>query len=210
MIFKTDRGGRVAVSYALAEKQEAKRLVGILNRYRTPRPLLDRQTRFGFAPSRFEASLMPNRESATDVDLSHAAKITLREADHLIVLCSPKAAEDRWIDEEARTFLAHRNLDQQAGRLHLVLLPGEGEKKIPDALTEAGVEPTADLGAEKDGWEQGAAKVIASVLGMPLDLVTRANARQKTARLIQLALAAFLAALLALAAGYLVFFTGRI
>lgn len=205
MIFKTDRGGRVAISYALSDKAEAKRLAGILNRYRTPRQVLDRQTKFGFAPSRFEASLMPNHESAADMDLSSEAKLALREADHLVVLCSAKAAEDRWIDEEARTFLAHRKLDNESGRLHPVFLPGSGERKLPTPITEENLDPVADLSVNKDGWEQGSVKLISSLLGMDLDLVMRANRTQVTAQWLQLGFSAFVAIALAGAAAYVTF-----
>lgn len=205
MIFRTDRGGRVAVSYAASDKAEAKRLAALLNRYRTPSPLLDRQTSFGFAPSRFEASLMPNREAATDVDLSHDAKLALREADHLVVLCSAKAVEDRWIDEEVRTFLAHRRNDGHQGRIHPVLLPGDGEKKLPDALTEAGIEAASDLSLDKDGWDQGVVKLQAALLGMPLDLVMKADKAHKTGRMIQLGITVAVAVLLAGLAGYITF-----
>lgn len=185
MSFDVDRGGHVAVSYARGDRDEAQRLVMALKRYRTPPELLERQTEFGFAPSRLAASLLPHLQSSEDVDLPPAVKIALREADHLVVLCSRMAVEDRWIDEETRTFLAHRRTDNQEGRLHAVILPGDPEKKLPAAVAEAGVEAVADLSIDKDGWEVGLRKLRAALYGVTLDTIKalekeRAKKRQRS------------------------------
>lgn len=175
MIQDVDRGGVVAISYARGDKPSAQRLAGLLNRFRAAPSLLETQTRYGFAPARFHAKLLPHLESETDVDLHQATKLTLRDADHLVVLASKLAAADRWVEEEIRTFSAYRRSDARDQRIHLVLLPGDPEKAAPTALAEAGLAPVADVSADKDGWDVGARKAIASLSGVSLATLDAAD-----------------------------------
>lgn len=178
-----DRGARVAVIYARGGVRDARRLAGALNGYRPPAALQDLPTASGFTPSRLTAEVLPTPRNDAEIDLPTESRDALRAADHLVALCSEAAAEDRWMDEQIRTFLAYRRMENQNDRLHLAVMPGGSEQRLPAAAQETGVLPAADLRLEQDGWGDGVQKLRAALLGAPLDQLRRLERGRSALRL---------------------------
>ncbi|MEL6977606.1 MAG: hypothetical protein AAGM38_02870 [Pseudomonadota bacterium] len=133
------------------------------------------------APTRLNPQILPMGD-ALDIDLSREARGALREADHLVVICSASAAEDRWIDEAIRTFLALKGDDAPTRRLHLVSISEEAA--TPPAASEVGATRLIPLGVDRTGWRSGTYAIVASVLGVEADpFVTAATTRLRRARI---------------------------
>ena len=166
MNYRVDRGGRVAVACGEGRVAEARRVCAAINKYRPPAEIGEMQTEIGFAALNLEAALLPRPRNAQQMDLPSEARHLLRDADHLIVLCDAAALEDRFVDEEIRTFLAHHTGRRAQGRLHPLTFGGGENAPLPEAIREAGAAPIADLGDGKDGWTKGLTVIRAAVLGV--------------------------------------------
>ena len=106
------------------------------------------------------------------------------------MLCTPAAAKSRWVNKECETFI---NLGRE-GRIFPVIAAGEPDSAAPDlecfpsSIRGKGL-LAADLRQVKlqtgqligDGREGGRLKLIAGLLGVPLDsLAQRERVRQRT------------------------------
>jgi WD40 repeat protein len=144
--------------------------------------------------------------------LPERLKTALEESDALIVLCTPTSATRHWVNEEVMAF-------QRLGRgdriFPVLANPDKGtdelptHENLPPALKDSGL-LAADLREIKrpggrvigDGREGGRLKLIAGLLGVPLDaLVRRERARQRFL-LMGMATASLVFAGLALAAAW--------
>ncbi|MEM9725609.1 MAG: hypothetical protein AAF909_09120 [Pseudomonadota bacterium] len=166
--FRVERGGRVVVAYQQGAHREARRIARMIDGYRPPAPLLDRENAFGFTPEQFEGVVSAPPADPSAMDLPSADRYRLREADHLIAACSGDAAEDRWLDEAIRTFLAHKSGADKGRRLHVVLIPGPSPRwrrsaaRHTDEAKAAGApalenaaSPNAAMGAQPDAETDG-------------------------------------------------------
>lgn len=180
---------RAFFSYARADDRLAKWLHRKLDGYRTPRRLVGAAGELGPVP----ATLHPIFRDRTDLEaggsVNDALNQALQDSDCLIVLCTPSSAKSRWVDRECAAFL---ELGRQS-RIFPVI--GAGEPDSGDAETEC-FPPSlrgkgllaADLREMKlssgqlvgDGREGGRFKLIAGLLGLPLDrLMQRERRRQR-------------------------------
>lgn len=168
------------ISYSHEDRAAAEWLHRSLESYRVPRRLRGIDGEHGPV----EASLRPVFMDREDLGAAHSLDHELRQAleasEFLVVLCSPAAVRSRWIDEEIRLFA-------EAGRWHKVLaviIDGDPEARegpavcFPEALYRDPEghehEPLAsDMRPEGDGRRLGLQKLIAGILGVPLDLLRR-------------------------------------
>jgi hypothetical protein len=159
-----ERRYRAFISYSHKDKAAGDRLFKRLDGYRPPKALRGRETPFGPVPAKLYPIFRDREELASSPSLAGRLKSALNASDHLVVICSPRAAQSPWVNEEIRMFRESGRGD----RVHAVLVDGEPAKALPPALTEKeGGEPlAADLRKEGDGWTDGPLKVIAGILGL--------------------------------------------
>jgi WD40 repeat protein len=181
---------RAFFSYARADDRIANWLHRQLDSYRTPKPLIGAQGALGPVP----AKLHPIFRDRTDLEAGGHVDANLQEAlansESLIVLCTPTSAKSKWVNQECETFL---KLGREA---HIFPVIGAGDPEsndpntecFPPALRGRGL-LAADLREIKkpngqllgDGRDGGRLKLIAGLLGVPLDqLVQRERRRQRT------------------------------
>lgn len=130
-------------------------------------------------------------------DLAASVKAALNASDALIVVCSPDSAQSRWVNAEIALFKAKGN----AERVFALIVGGEpfasdtsgreAEECLPLALrryvgadglvSEQPAEPmAADLRQQRDGRRLARSKIVAGLLGIPLDmLIRREHARRQ-------------------------------
>lgn len=164
---------RAFLSYCHADKAEAQRLHRKLEGYRLPRYLrhTDAKGRIG--------KVFRDREdlpAATDLSASVQQALTVSQA--LIVLCSPDAKSSRWVAREIELF----------GEIHpdrpilVALLRGEPEASLPDQLSRVCEPLAADLRKEGDGYRLGFLKLVAGLVGVPLDALMQRDSQRQIRR----------------------------
>ncbi|HEU4619706.1 MAG TPA: toll/interleukin-1 receptor domain-containing protein [Gammaproteobacteria bacterium] len=192
---------RAFISYSHHDERTARWLHGALERYRVPRRLVGRRTTVGAVPARISPVFRDREELPTATDLGRAVSAALEQSSALIVICSPAAAQSRWVGEEIRAF---RRLGRQE-RIFCVIVAGEpnglGDADcFPPGLLEplgaggdsaASVsEPiAADLRPGKDGRTAALLKIVAGLLGVGLDELARRDAQRRQRHLTAIAAA---------------------
>lgn len=207
------------ISYSHADEEIAEWLHERLESYRIPAVLARGHAR------RSLGKLFRDRvELSAAHDLGEEIRKALEASDALIVLCSPRSAGSRYVEEEIRTFKALGRGERILaaivdGEPHAAGKPGRdaSEECFPrallyrvgaDGVLSGEPEPAepiaADVRAGKDGRENGALKLIAGLLDVGLDeLVQREKQAERRRRLRVRAVAALMGilALVAIAAG---------
>jgi WD40 repeat protein len=180
---------RAFFSYARADDRIANWLHHQLDAYRTPRSLIGVEGELGPAPAR----LYPIFRDRTDLEagghVDSALMAALEASETLVVLCTPTSARSAWVNRECAAFI-------ELGREQLIFpIIAAGEPDSGDAETEC-FPPVlrgrgllaADLREIRtpsrqlvgDGREGARLKLIAGLLGLPLDrLVQRERRRQR-------------------------------
>jgi eukaryotic-like serine/threonine-protein kinase len=170
------------ISYSHRDERWASWLHKRLEGYRVPKALVGRPGRDGPIPRQIFPVFRDRDELASSADLPSALRDALDQSAHLIVLCSPAAAQSRWVNEEILEF---KRLGR-ADRILPLIVDGEPHavtsqlECFPRALsfqvdadgrlTDQPAEPiAADLRTEADGKDNAALKVIAGVLGVPFN-----------------------------------------
>jgi eukaryotic-like serine/threonine-protein kinase len=188
--------------YAHLDADVADWLRSQLENYVVPGPLRER---IRVAPGgRQVGKVFQDRvDLSADPDLHRKVFEALRNADSLIVLCSPPAAQSRYVDEEIRYFKKqgrqHRIFAAIVrGEPHAAGKPGYAARDecFPPSLifqvaadgslsaAPETVEPiAADLREGKDGRENGDLMLGAGLLGVPLDeLIQRQHQAERKRR----------------------------
>jgi hypothetical protein len=205
------------ISYSHRDEEWAQWLHEELETYRVPRRLVGRQTPLGPVPSRLFPVFRDREEFASSADLGGDISDALARSRTLVVVCSPRSAASRWVNEEIKTFKALGRED----RVLCLVVEGEpnatdrpelgGLECFPPALrfrvrsdgtfTEERVEPiAADAREGKDGRENSKLKILAGILGVGFDELRQREQRRRRLRAFQRAgVGAAVLALLALA-----------
>jgi tetratricopeptide (TPR) repeat protein len=159
----------------------------------------------GWAPlRRQEHAPLDNSAPAGDA-LPDEAVAALQRSRFLLVLCSPAAAESAFIDAQVRCFQGMG----RAARVIPVVVRGESGSSVNECLPPSLRSPRAprqrrgaagecpiDLRPRRDGREGGKRRIVAALLGLPLDEVALRAERRRERRLgLRLAAAAALVAL---------------
>jgi len=188
------------VSYNYRDRQWAKWLHRSLETYRIPKRLQGREGRFGPIGPRLPPAFRDRDELAASADLGRAVEEALREADSLIVICSPNGAKSKWVNEEIRFFTALGRRD----RIRCLIVDGEPNSSdperecLPPALFEdGGTEPlAADIRKHQDGKASARLKLIASILDLSYDELRQRDHARRQRRLALWAAAASVALVL--------------
>ncbi len=198
------------LSYSHRDAAWAEWLHRALERYRTPRELAGRATAGGAIPARIFPVFRDRDELPASTDLKSSIREALERSDNLVVLCSPRSAASRWVNEE---ILAWKRLGRE-GRVFAFIVDGEpnaddpSQECFPPALRfrlaadgSLGDEPAEPVAADArdggDGRDHARLKLIAGLLGVGLDALKR---RELHAQRRRMAVAYGLAAIFALAA----------
>jgi hypothetical protein len=161
---------RAFLSYSHADKVAAQRLHRKLESYRLPRHLLQ-----AGADRRIGKIFRDREDLPAATYLSAVVRQALAASQALIVLCSPAAKDSRWVAREIALF---RELHPDRPIL-AALLNGEPGEAFPAPFHDGGEPLAADLRRDGDGYRLGFLKVVAGVMGVPLDsLVQRDSQRQ--------------------------------
>lgn len=176
------------ISYSHLDRSWARWLHERLERYRLPRRLIGRPHWSGTTPRRLAPIFRDRDELPSSADLGGVIQQALHQSRYLIVVCSPNAAQSRWVNEEIETF-------KRLGREDRVLcLKIEGASSaadcFPPALRErydADGRPTgqlaeplaADANRHADGRDGAALKLIAGMLGVGYDDLRQREHRRR-------------------------------
>ena len=172
---------RAFISYSHADAVAAAWLHRKLEGWRVPRRMRAANPAL---PERLAPVFRDREELGSAGELGPQIQSALADSEALIVLCSPEAARSRWVDTEVRAFRAGGRGD----RVFALILGGEpgsdgDDECFPPALRES--EPlAADLRPGKDGKELALLKLIAGLLGVPLDTLRQREARRRHQRML--------------------------
>jgi hypothetical protein len=92
------------ISYSHCDEYWARWLHKGIEGYRVPKPLVDGPGQNGPIPSKIFPVFRDRDELASSADLPAALHDALSQSAHLIVLCSPAAAQSRWVNQEITEF----------------------------------------------------------------------------------------------------------
>src|SRR5579862_4461695 len=109
------------LSYSHQDERWARWLQRALETYRVPSHLVGTQTAAGTIPRRLAPVFRDRSDLPTASDLSATINEALRESGSLIVICSPSAAQSRWVNEEIGVF---RRLGR-GHRIYCLIVAGE-------------------------------------------------------------------------------------
>lgn len=172
------------ISYSHHDEGWSKWLHKNLETYSAHQKLKAKDERFSNLPDRIYPVFRDREELAASSDLPERIKEALKQSRFLIVICSPNAAQSRWVNEEILEFKA---LGREKQILTLIVdgepnastkLEVQLKECFPEALrykfevsnqvSEKHFEPiAADARPDKDGKRNAFLKLIAGLLEIP-------------------------------------------
>jgi len=195
---------RAFISYSHDDERVAAWLARKLETYRPPAGL-----EIGIDPidgqRRLLAPIFRDRE---DLGVSHSLTEEIQKAlqtsDTLIVLCSPRAAQSRWVNEEIRLY---KRLHGENARILALIVSGDPDGDAghsgcfpptlafhltPDGtLTDRRTEPlAADMRPRADGRDMAFLKLASALLGVELDALVRRDYRRRNRNAMRITAAA--------------------
>lgn len=188
------------ISYSHRDSAWADWLHKSIESYRPPKKLVGTASSRGVVPKRLTPVFRDRDELPSATDLGALINAALQKSACQIIICSPQAAQSRWVNEE---ILAFKRLGREDSIFSLIIggepnatdMPGrEHEECFPPALrfrlgadgnlSEARTEPiAADARPGKDGRNNAKLKLIAGVLGVGFDLLRRREQQRRNRRL---------------------------
>jgi len=196
------------ISYSHSDSRWASWLHKSLESYRPPKQLVDKVTERGPIPKRLSPVFRDREELASATDLGALLTEALARSACQIVICSPRAARSRWVNEE---ILAFKRLGREDRIFCLIVdgepnasdIPGQAEQEcFPPALrfrlgadgklSETRTEPiAADAREGKDGKNRAKLKLIAGLLGVGFDALRQRETQRRNRQLFYMAAASF-------------------
>lgn len=117
------------ISYSHADEAKVTWLHRVLESYKLPKRLVGRPTELGTVPRRLFPIFRDKDELPGSSDLGGKLREALKASRNLIVVCSPQAAQSKWVNEEIREF----NLLGRSDRILCVI--STGDPKAMDAAS---------------------------------------------------------------------------
>jgi hypothetical protein len=203
---------RAFLSYSHQDSDAGSRIHKAVENYRVPQDLVGHAGAFGPIPSgRLRPVFRDRFDLAAGHSLNNEIEAALKVSDALIVLCSPHSAKSPYVNEEIRRF----KLLGKSERIYPIIVDGEpgdpARECFPANLrhefddegrsTAQITEPiAADLREKRDGPELATLKLIAGLLGVPLDELRKREVIEQRRRQRRLIAVATLMTVLAVAA----------
>ncbi|MGB5488781.1 MAG: toll/interleukin-1 receptor domain-containing protein [Lysobacterales bacterium] len=171
------------ISYSHLDEGWAKWLHRALESYRVPRKLVGSTAGGGKVPARIRPVFRDRDDLSSASDLGGTVKRALTDSENMIVVCSPDSAASFWVNEEIRQFASLGRVN----RIFCVIVDGQpsgdgaASTCFPPALTEIGLqEPlAADVRKWADGKHLSKLKLVAGMLGLPLDQLRRRDLQKR-------------------------------
>lgn len=200
------------ISYSHSNIAAARWLHNALERYRLPKKLIGKQTCLGPVPKRLTPIFRDQDELPASGNLGGELQGALMHSQFLIVICSPAAAQSKWVNEEIRQFKSIHGTNKV---LALIVdgvphaKPDTNEQEcFPHALkfdvapngelTDIPSEPiAADLRTSADGKRLAKLKIISGLTGLRLDDLVQREAARRIRTLVQISAASVFAAVFA-------------
>jgi tetratricopeptide (TPR) repeat protein len=188
------------ISYSHRDKAWADWLHKALETYALPKRLVGQSTAAGVIPQRLAPIFRDRDELASATDLGRKVNEALAQSANLIVICSPRSAASRWVDEEV---LAFKRLGHSERIFCLIVdgepnasdLPGRAAEECfasalrfrigaDGQLTPARTEPiAADARPGKDGKTNAKLKLIAGMLEIDFDRLKQRELQRRNRRM---------------------------
>ena len=199
----------VFISYRHGELDEyvAEKLHKMLENYRIPSVIAKR-----IGKNKLDRVFKDREELPTSSNLSDSINSALRNSDFLLLICSKRTCQSRWIMREIQTFGEMHGKD----KIITLLIDGEPDESFPPGLCEREVngetvfvEPlAADIRANRFGgsaskthgkdWDRSIKllreeklRLLSPILGCPYDDLRRRHHRRKVRRITSAVSAAF-------------------
>jgi WD40 repeat protein len=185
------------ISYSHQDKRWGDWLHKKLETYRVPHRLVGREHWSGTIPRRIFPIFRDRDELPSSADLGAIINEALRQSRYQIVICSPRAAASRWVNEEIKHY---KSLGRE-NRLLALIVDGVTDECFPSmlryklaadgCLTDEIAHPVAaDARVGRDGRDAALLKVIAGLLGLSYDDLRQRERRRQFWRRVQIAGAA--------------------
>lgn len=192
---------RAFITYSHKDEEWAKWLHKALEVYRVPSRLVGLKTLAGVIPRRLAPVFRDRLELPSASDLGRKVNEALEQSANLLVICSPRSAESRYVNEEIRIF---KQLGR-ADRIFCLIVDGEPnasdiagreiEECFAPALrfsSDAGESPTqrrsepiaADARPGKDGRNNAKLKLIAGMLDVGFDALKHRDQQRRVRRMV--------------------------
>lgn len=195
------------ISYCHADARAARALQRFLETYRLPRDVGGAETDRATLQARLRPVFLDRADMPAGTDLREEIEAALAASATLIVVCSPAAAKSFWVNLEIERF---RQLHGDSrifaviidGIAHAGTHSGSAEREcFPPALrirdTPRGPEradPAAvDIRRSADGSHVGRLRLVAGLVGVPLDQLVHRDARRRHRRILALVIGLALA-----------------
>ena len=194
------------ISYSHADAKWGDWLHAALETYRLPTRLVKKAGPTGMVPRRIFPVFRDREELASSASLGENIENALRLSRTLVVICSPRAAVSRWVNEEIKLYQSIGRED----RIFCLIVDGEPNvapdsgalECFPAALREPAEPIAADAREGKDGKSNALLKLIAGIVGVPYDELRQRERQRQVRRRLRLA-AAFIGAIAGAALIYL-------
>ncbi|WP_448569537.1 tetratricopeptide repeat protein [Thalassotalea ganghwensis] len=193
------------ISYSHSDEKWAKWLHNKLESYGIHKHLIGQETSAGVIPTSLAPVFLDREELASATDLGTMLTDCLDNAWCQIVICSPKAAQSHWVNEEIKTF---KRLGK-ANRIFSLIVDGEpyaSNSEFPDQecfppalryqldeqgeLSDLPAEPiAADARKGKDGKSNALLKIIAGMLGVGFDALKQRELQRRQRRMMAISFA---------------------
>ena len=199
---------KVFLSYSHLDRRWARWLHRALETYRPPVALAGQVPTTNGRPDRVAPVFRDREELPSAASLTETVNQALERSESLVVICSPNAAQSRWVNEEILYF---KRLGR-ADRIFCLIVDGEpnsGDTSecFPDGVrfewTEADglsgkpVEPlAADARKTGDGKTLAKLKLVAGILGVEFDALRQRDLQRRYHRLLAITAGALLMAVL--------------
>jgi tetratricopeptide (TPR) repeat protein len=183
------------ISYSHSDQAAVRWLHPALETFRLPKEIVGTPSAFGPVPKKLPPVFRDRDELPASGDLGEHLRAALADSRFQIVLCSPKAAKSKWVNEEILSF---KRMHGEHRTLALILsgepYAGGDTECFPEALryhlapdgtlSDTPAEPiAADIRPGKDGKRLALLKLIAGITDVRLDALARRDAARRQRRL---------------------------